>query len=290
MKKVKHVIIGTGVSGLSYANFIQSEDYLILEKDSEPGGYCKTITKKGFVWDYSGHFFHFRNSEIEQFLLERMSDDDTILKVNKQTKINYKNSYIDFPFQKNIHQLNKDEFIECLCDLFSKEPKKSYTDFEDMLFGKFGKGITEKFLKPYNEKLYACSLAKLDSEAMGRFFPHAEPLDIINNFKNPDNNSYNNTFTYPTRGAIQYINALLKDLDTSKIRYNTKVDAINLERKFVVSNGDKIYFDHLISSIPFNEVIKNIEPKNTENIDLSCNKVLVFNLGFNKKGKKDINW
>ena len=40
--------------------------------------------------------------------------------------------------------------------------------------GKFGKSITEMFLKPYNEKLYACDLTKLDKDAMGRFFPYAD--------------------------------------------------------------------------------------------------------------------
>ncbi|MGZ4118752.1 MAG: NAD(P)-binding protein, partial [Bacteroidia bacterium] len=49
MEKVKYLIVGTGVSGLSFANFIGSKDYLILEKDSTPGGYCKTIIKDGFT-------------------------------------------------------------------------------------------------------------------------------------------------------------------------------------------------------------------------------------------------
>lgn len=54
------LIIGAGVSGLSYANFCGHEDYLIVDKDAEIGGYCKTIKKNGFVWDYSGHFFSFQ--------------------------------------------------------------------------------------------------------------------------------------------------------------------------------------------------------------------------------------
>ena len=54
------LIIGAGISGLSYANFIEN-DFFIVEKESEPGGYCKTIKRNGFVWDYSGHFFHFQH-------------------------------------------------------------------------------------------------------------------------------------------------------------------------------------------------------------------------------------
>ncbi|WP_415663428.1 NAD(P)-binding protein [Vibrio taketomensis] len=32
MDKVKYLIVGGGVSGLAFANFVESEDYLIIEK------------------------------------------------------------------------------------------------------------------------------------------------------------------------------------------------------------------------------------------------------------------
>ena len=63
------LIIGAGISGLSYAAFSDKSDYQIVEKDLEIGGYCKTIKRNGFVWDYSGHFFHFRNENIKNFVL-----------------------------------------------------------------------------------------------------------------------------------------------------------------------------------------------------------------------------
>ena len=69
MEKVKFLILGSGVSGLAFANFIDSDNYLIIEKEDSPGGYCKTIIQDGFTWDYSGHFFHFRDSKIEEFLV-----------------------------------------------------------------------------------------------------------------------------------------------------------------------------------------------------------------------------
>ena len=52
-----------------------------------------------------------------------------------------------------------------------------------MLYTKFAKSIAEKFLIPYNEKLYACDLDDLDEDAMGRFFPYANKEEIIKNFK-----------------------------------------------------------------------------------------------------------
>ena len=103
-----------------------------------------------------------------------IKDQKDIIYNDKVTKILYKGQLIDFPFQSNIHQLEKEEFIDCLYDLFNKEEKDKYDSFLDMLYGKFGKSTVEKFLKPYNEKLYACDLQTLDTDAMGRFFPYAD--------------------------------------------------------------------------------------------------------------------
>ena len=133
------LIIGAGVTGLSYANFTNN-DYSIIEKESEVGGYLQTIKKNGFVWDYSGHFFHFRNDKIKKFFFDRLNKDD-ILNIRKESKIKYKNKYVDFPFQKNIHQLDKHEFIDCLYDLFFKEEKK-YSTFKEMVYANFGKSIS----------------------------------------------------------------------------------------------------------------------------------------------------
>ena len=280
------LIIGAGISGLSYANFCGHDDYMIIDKDSEIGGYCKTIKQDGFTWDYSGHFFHFRNEEIKDYLLKEMQGQE-ILDVEKFTQIFYKHNYIDFPFQKNIHQLPKEEFIDCLYDLFNNDFNDE-TSFKKMLYTKFGKSIAEKFLIPYNEKLYACDLDDLDEDAMGRFFPYANKEEIIKNFKKPDNFSYNTHFTYPRGGAIEYVNSLYKRVDAKKVFLNEELISIDRKNKIAYTNKREIKYDRLISSMPFTTLLnKTNTPYNKE--IYSCNKVLVFNLGFDKKGVDKVN-
>lgn len=277
------IIIGAGITGLSYAYFCKNSDYLILESEDSVGGYCRTTKRNGYVWDYSGHFFHFRNKDIEELLFSDISKDD-ILNVLKKTFIKYKDSLIDYPFQKNIHQLSKDEMIDCIYDLFNNDTNV-YNTFKEMLYVKFGKSIAEKFLIPYNTKLYACDLNSLDKEAMGRFFPYANKEEIINNFKNTDNTSYNSYFKYPKGGAIEYINAIYKNIPQNNIRTNAKVVSIDKENKVVkLRNGEEIKYDRIISTMPFPELLKISDIEYDERI-YSWNKVLVFNLGFDKKGK-----
>lgn len=278
------IIIGAGASGLTYAAKTLNE-YIVLEGDNEVGGYCKTIKKEGFVWDYSGHFFHFQNKDLEQYLFKNIPTDD-ILKCIKHTQIFYNGRYIDFPFQKNIHQLPKQELIECLYDLFIN-PYTDYSTFKEMLYCKFGKAISERFLIPYNQKLYACDLNALDSEAMGRFFPYAEKEEIIANFKQSTNNSYNSFFTYPKSGAIRYIHSLMKRVDPEKISLNERVLSIDLADKKLQTNQRSLKYTNLISTIPFCQLLNICHIPFDPSI-YSWNKVLVFNLGFDKKGN-DLN-
>ncbi|MFU8806694.1 MAG: protoporphyrinogen/coproporphyrinogen oxidase [Bradymonadaceae bacterium] len=290
--KTTYLIIGAGMSGLAFANFIDGEDYLVIEKDDEIGGWCKTIKQDGFVWDYSGHFFHFKHPDVEQYLRNRMPDDE-VSTVARISKIIFEGTWIDFPFQKNIHQLPKERFIDCLYDLvFRDEAPESFDarSFKGMLYEKFGRSISEFFLVPYNEKLYACDLEELDRDAMGRFFPYAEVEDIVRNMRRPDNSSYNATFTYPRNGAIMYVNALKSEVPDERVLLGQRIRRLDLDKKVAVTDeGLEIEFEYLISSAPFDRLMKMTDLAYDPDV-FTYNKVLCFNLGFDKKGPRGVHW
>ncbi len=299
MDSVETVIIGAGITGLATAAALGDRDYVVLEADTEIGGYCKTIHRDGFVWDYSGHFFHFKHPEIEAWLRERMTGQ-RILTVEKKSFVAYAGALIDFPFQKNIHQLPKDEFIDCLYDLyFARAPAELVgetakraaieTNFKEMLYARFGRSIAEKFLIPYNEKLYACDLVTLDRDAMGRFFPYADLTDVIRNMKVADNQSYNSTFTYPEGGAFEYVKAIESATRKGSISRGEPLVSIDLERRVARTPRREIRFSRLISSAPFNRLLKLASVPHDPAV-FSWNKVLVFNLGFDRKGPTGVHW
>ena len=293
MKEIntKYLIIGAGISGLMFAN-VKKDNYIIIEKESEIGGYCRTIYQDGFIWDYAGHFFHFKTEEMKKFFMENMKNEN-LIEQDKNTKIYYKGKLIDYPFQTNIHQLEKTEFIDCLYDLYNKVEKENYESFLDMLYGKFGKSIVEKFLKPYNEKLYACDLNSLDKEAMGRFFPYADIKQIINNMKEGTNSSYNNKFLYPENGAMSFLNNLYNNLNKENVKLNTEIVSINYETKTAITSNDEIIkYEYLINTSPLNKFLKITKSDEDKKLleQLSYNKVLVFNLGFEHKSEFCEHW
>jgi protoporphyrinogen oxidase len=284
-----YVVVGAGVSGLGFANFIRERDpsarVLVLEREHEVGGYCRTVLRDGFVWDYSGHFFHFKHPEIEAWLRARMPGQE-IRTVEKQSFIRYAGRDIDFPFQKNIHQLPQDELVECLYELFFR-PVGEPRSFGEMLYQRLGRGITDKFLRPYNEKLYATDLDTLDPDAMGRFFPHADVKDIIANMRpGARDGGYNATFTYPAGGAIEYVKALLHDLPEGVVALDEPV--VSIANGEVVTSKRRIRYRHVVSSTPLPALLRmtGITPA----VPFTSNKVLVFNLGFDRKGRRGVHW
>ena len=298
MLHTSHLIVGAGMSGLATANFLPAgADWLVIEADAEPGGYCKTVIQDGFVWDYSGHFFHLRDPRVEGFLRARMPADE-VFRVEKRSSILLDGKHrVDFPFQKNIHQLPLDDFLNCLHDLHFRAEAAAQAEAEGvaadsflaMLYSRFGRSIVEMFLRPYNEKLYATPLDTLDSDAMGRFFPQADIDDIIRNFRVSDNASYNAAFTYPRGGAIEYVLALLHDLPTERVCLGERLVSVDLARKVGTTSKREIAFDNLVSSAPFPTLLRLCGVAHDPAL-YSWNKVLVFNLGFDRKGAKADHW
>lgn len=286
--EVDILILGAGVTGLSLGSFLKGRDYLILEKEDSPGGYCKTTIQDGFVWDYSGHFFHFSDPEIKSYLLENM--DCKISTVQKKSHIHYKGKLIDFPFQDNVHQLDLIEFIECIRDLYlAGIGEKDQSSFKDHIYSRLGKSICDKFIIPYNEKLYAIDLNLLDFESMGRFFPTVQSFEKLMEkiLTNEKSISYNETFIYPEFGCFEFIKSILKRIDEPMILVNHEVIGIDLGKKEVRTRNKIFRFNKLVNTLPLNSLLKMT---GDDTGDLTSNKVCVFNLGFDSPTKIKSNW
>jgi protoporphyrinogen oxidase len=296
------VVVGAGMSGLGLACAYRARRpgarVVVLEREAEPGGYCRTVVQDGFVWDYSGHFFHFKRPEIEAWLRARMPGQE-IRAVEKRSFIRYAGRDIDFPFQLHIHQLPLPDLLECVVGLHFRPagagPPRS---FGELLERRFGRGITEKFLRPYNEKLYATSLDALDVDAMGRFFPQADADDIIAALapgaapadrRAVARGGYNATFTYPAGGAIQYVRALLGELPADAVACGEPAVAIDPAERVVTTPARRIRARHVVSSAPLPALARLCGAAHDPAV-FTSNQVLVWNLGFDRKGRRDVHW
>ncbi|MCC7070759.1 MAG: NAD(P)-binding protein [Deltaproteobacteria bacterium] len=307
MEAFDFVVVGAGVSGLSFANWAREEaarrgrappSILVVEREREPGGYCRTVKRHGFTWDFAGHFFHFRHAEVEAWLRARMSGAvrtvERVARVRTAPTTGSPSSEVDYPFQTHIHQLDQAGFIACLADLHQASKhvdEAAPASFKSMLLRRFGAAMCERFLVPYNEKLYACDLDTLDVDAMGRFFPHAS-LDEVLAALRPEADvraGYNASFSYPEGGAAEYVRALVRDLPERTVALEEEVLAIDLAERVVTTSQRKLRYGQLVTSVPLPATLRATGLPHDEGA-FTSNRVLVFNLGFDKKGPRDVHW
>lgn len=105
--------------------------------------------------------------------------------------------------------------------------------------------------------------------------------------KNHEVKSYNSSFLYPKNGAGSFIKILYDNLDKNKILLNTSVKEIDIDKKEVtLSSGEKVEYENLINTTPLNKFLELLGKYEDIRKRMSYNKVLVFNLGFNKKSPK----
>ena len=62
---------------------------------------------------------------------------------------------VNFPFENDLSSLDPNDNFECIRDfIFNKKKFKKPKNLEEWLLNLFGKSICEKYLFPYNEKIW----------------------------------------------------------------------------------------------------------------------------------------
>ena len=72
MERVNYLILGAGPAGLTLANRLKElgeTSFLVLEKEAEAGGLCRSVMVDGSPFDIGGgHFLDVRRPKVNEFL------------------------------------------------------------------------------------------------------------------------------------------------------------------------------------------------------------------------------
>ncbi|HWF08836.1 MAG TPA: FAD-dependent oxidoreductase [Bryobacteraceae bacterium] len=110
-RSVDTVVIGAGPTGLSAAYHLGA-DSLLLERNSTVGGWCRSIVKDGFTFDYAGHIMFSMDSYVHQ--LYQMLLGDNVHWQDREAWIYSKNVHTRYPFQASLYGLPPDVITECV--------------------------------------------------------------------------------------------------------------------------------------------------------------------------------
>jgi protoporphyrinogen oxidase len=267
MKKI--VILGAGPTGLGAAYELRKLDYKnwqIYEKNSYVGGLSASFQdEKGFTWDIGGHVLFSNNDRFNQLVDDLLGNE--MLTFTRESWIWLKDSFVKYPFQNNFHlHPDKGIVLECVLGLLDNLNKKdTYKNFEEWIYCSFGEGIAKYFMIPYNKKVWACPLKKMDYNWISE---RVSIIDIDRILKNiiyqKDDSDWgpNSTFRYPLAGGIGSLFNKFLPYTNGHLQLNKEVAKILPNKKEVIfKDGEKVSYDILISTIPLNELIKKMGDK-----------------------------
>jgi protoporphyrinogen oxidase len=265
---MKIAVLGGGLSGLSLSYFLQDDKKVesidIFEKEKSIGGLCRSFEMNGVRYDIGPHIIFSKDQEILEFLVNLLGDN--LQKIRRSNRILYKDRLVKYPFENGLSALPAKEREYCV-NTFLHNPYREYPAQNMLSFflKTFGEGITNLYLRPYNEKIWKFDPAFMDTQMVERI-PQPPDEDIVKSAKGIETEGYLHQlyFYYPKSGGIQTLVESFKEGLNSKvlIHVGDEVTALRkVDDKWEVEsgNGRKAVFDLVVSTIPIPTLVRITE-------------------------------
>lgn len=257
-KSYKYIILGAGPAGLSFANRLLERgetDFLVLEKEAEAGGLCRSMEVDGSPLDIGGgHFLDVRRPQVNAFLFQFMPESEWD-KYDRDSRIQIGDEVVGHPMEANIWQMSLEKQIAYLksiavagCNIGEEMPE----EFVRWITWKLGERIAEDYMLPYNRKMFGDELEHLGTYWLSKLpnVSFEETLRSCLTKKAHGSQPGHAQFYYPkTFGYGELWKRMAENLG-DKICYNVAADSIDFETMTVngVYQGEKI-----INTIPWTE-------------------------------------
>ncbi len=298
------VILGGGLTGISTAYHLR-RPWLLVEKEARLGCHARTDETRGFLFDKTGHWLHLRDAYTKKLVDDLLPGQMT--PVARKARVFSQGVLTRYPFQGNLYGLPPHIVSQCLLDYLhaaafennqgSTEPP---ANFEDFCHKKFGRGISEHFMVPYNEKLWGVHPREITAEWCSRFVPVPKLDDVVRGAVGdvPPEVGYNVSFLYPKTGGIETLTrALSKKVladEHNQVLLGADPERIDLNMRTITVGGEAIPFSSLVASIPLPELVRRLVDPPPEIVDaaakLRCTAVRYLNVATRTPPPADFHW
>lgn len=261
-------ILGAGLSGISLAYLLQEQESVaaidLLEKESRPGGLCRSFPFSNLCYDVGPHIMFSKNAEVLDLMVKMLGEN--VHKLRRSNKIFHDGRFVKYPFENGLSALSAHDCDYCLTT-FLNNPYSQYVPASMLQFflATFGEGMTNLYLRPYNEKIWKFDPACMDTQMVERI-PKPPPEDILRSAQGVSTEGYVHQlyFYYPKCGGIQsLVNGFLAKLGTTvTVRAGAAVQRIARSGgcwRVTTAGGIQREYDRLVSTIPIPLLIAALE-------------------------------
>ena len=262
----RNLILGAGLAGLSAAATLPREETLVLERETEVGGLCRSRSVGGFTFDCTGHLLHLKDPGIRDLIHTLLPRH--FASVERKSLIYSKGVYTGYPFQANTYGLPREVIRECVVGfveaLLRRDGAEGRPDrnFHDWVLSTFGDGIARHFMFPYNEKLYRIDLEEMECGWVSWSIPRPSLDEVVRGSLGMEVRGlgYNPQFLYPRQGGIDAIPRALQTR-CGEIRLGAEVRSVDLlSQRVRLESGEEIGYEHLLSTLPLDGFLRMLDP------------------------------
>lgn len=259
-KQINYVILGAGPAGLSFANRLAQlgeDSFIVLEKESEAGGLCRSEIVDGSPLDIGGgHFLDVKRNSVLDFIFKFLPKEEWN-EFNRVSKIKFHNMEIDYPFESNLWQLPEEfqkEFLESISKAGCNTNKPIPQKFKEWISWKLGDKIAEEYMFPYNKKIWSINLDRLGTYWLYKLpsVSYEETLLSCRQKRAVGKIPAHDRFIYPKKGGYGIIWKLMSNKIKDKILFNEPLRKIDINN-LVVNN--KFQAKTIITTIPWTEFL-----------------------------------
>lgn len=263
------VIIGAGPTGLAAGYRLRElgyRNFLMLEAREKVGGLAASETSpNGFIYDIGGHVL-FSHYEYFDKLFDKLLGDEYQLLL-RESWVWMCDRFLPYPFQNNIKYLPKEIVYECLMGVIEAQKQEldlsRFRNFEELIFGVFGKGIAKHFMMPYNFKVWAHPPKMMNKEWIGERVSVVDIARVLGNVVlDRDDAGWgpNSTFKYPRHGGTGGLFDRMRPYVQENLRLCTGVARVDTDAKQVVlKDGTRESYDILLNTTPVDLLVESIE-------------------------------
>jgi protoporphyrinogen oxidase len=256
-------IVGAGPTGLGAACRLAElglRNFTLFEREAHAGGLASSFRDPaGFTWDIGGHV-QFSHYEYFDRAMDRAMGDEWCIH-EREAWIWIRERFVPYPLQYNVHFLPDEDKRACVLGLLrlrSCDPPVP-TNFEQWIRARFGDGLAETFMLPYNAKVWAYPASDLGFGWVGDRVAQVDLERVVLNLlaDKPDVSwGPNNRFRFPARGGTGEIwRRLAAALPAGAVRYGAEVSRIDLDaRRLWLQDGSREEYDLLLSTMPLDSL------------------------------------